>query len=368
VGSLGGLGGVFAEGATLRETLLLNLIAFEDAYEGSGFADLIERDKPMWRQETPLGPGPREERAGGSEPLGLRDLYTWQSRRVRLVAEGGSVTGVVLGYGDPLATASPWLLEPMTAWRRSTAQEKKQRRPLVYSPARHDPNQAAWRGLGALLPARGQSSETAQRGEPPQRLRSRITKWFTKIITESEIAPGTLVRLRLTGVVYGTQQSVIDEIVEDSVVLPVVTLHETNPVYGAAALDAVSDAESAVRALGHLASNLARAAGRSDTADAAAGAARDLGYGALDVPFRAWLRNLARQPDLLAARQEWRDTARRHTVRSARELLRSAGPAAAEGRTIDLPGRGESLMDAGRAELWFRTRLNQVLGPQPFSS
>ncbi|MFE1957626.1 type I-E CRISPR-associated protein Cse1/CasA [Streptomyces sp. NPDC059479] len=366
VGSLGALGGVFAEGATLRETLLLNLVAFEDAYEGSEFADLTEHDTPVWRQERPIGAGPREERSGGPEPLGLRDLYTWQSRRVRLIAEGDVVTGVVLGYGDPLVLSSPWLLEPMTAWRRSPVQERKQRRPLVYSPARHDPNEAAWRGLGALLPARGQSSEVAQRGEPPKRLRSRITRWFTKVITESEIAPGKLVRLRLVGAVYGTQQSVIDGIVDDSVVLPVVTLHETNPVYGAAALDAVSDADSAVRALGHLASNLARAAGRSN-ADSAAGAARDLGYGALDGPYRVWLRELARQPDLQAARQQWRATARRHTVRLARELLRSAGPAAAEGRIIDLPGRGECLMDAGRAELWFYTRLEQKLGPLPLA-
>ncbi|MFC0601003.1 type I-E CRISPR-associated protein Cse1/CasA [Streptomyces palmae] len=362
VGSMGQLGGVFAEGDTLRETLLLNLIAFEEAYGGNEFAKRIDEDRPVWRQEEPYGPGPRGERAGGPEPLGLRDLYTWQSRRIRLCAEGGAVTGVVLGYGDPLAMASPWLLEPMSGWRRSPAQEKKQGRPLVYTSSRHDPDKSAWRGLGALLPARAQAVEAGGGGEPAKALRAGVTRWYTQIITESEIDPGKLVRLRLVGAVYGTQQSVIDEVFADSVVLPVVTLHEANPVYGAAAVDAISDAEGAVEALGYLAGNLARAAGR-DQPDAADGAARELGYGALDGPYRAWLRDLAKQMDLRAARQSWRDTVRRHMLRLARQEIRSAGPAAGEGRMIDLPGRSAILMDAGRAELWFRSRLHQVLGP-----
>ncbi|WP_159025059.1 type I-E CRISPR-associated protein Cse1/CasA [Streptomyces sp. MUSC 125] len=362
VGALGHLGGVFAEGATLRETLLLNLIAFEEAYAGSELAEQIGEDRPVWRRDEPYGPGPRGERAGGTEPLGLRDLYTWQTRRIRLCAEQGAVTGVVLGYGDPLVQSAPWRLEPMSGWRRSPAQEKKQGRALVYTPSRHDPEKSAWRGLGALLPSRAQAGETGGRGEPPVRLRAGITRWYTRVITESEINPGKLVRLRLVGMAYGTQQSVIDEIVDDSVVLPVVTLHETNPVYGGAAVDAVSDAELAVEALGHLAGNLARAAGvgRPDAADSAA---RHLGYAALDGPYRAWLRGLARQPDLQAARQEWRETVRRHVLRLARQEIRSTGPAACDGRVIDLPGRGKCLMDAGRAELWFRTRLHQVLEP-----
>ncbi|MFC4329190.1 type I-E CRISPR-associated protein Cse1/CasA [Streptomyces andamanensis] len=367
VGSLGHLGCVFAEGDTLRETLLLNLVPFEEAYAGSEFAEQTGRDRPVWRQDEPYGPGPRGERAGGAEPLGLRDLYTWQSRRIRLCATGGAVTGVVLGYGDPLLLSAPWVLEPMSGWRRSPAQEKKQSRALVYTPNRHDPNRSAWRGLGALLPAHAQAQETEARGVPPERLRSGVTRWYTQVITESEIDPGKLIRLRLTGVLYGTQQSVIDEIVDDSVVLPVVTLHRTNPVYGAAAVDAASDAEQAVTALGHLAANLVRAAG-GDRPEAAAAAARDLGYGVLDGPYRAWLRELARQPDLAAARRTWRESVRRQMLRLARQEVRSAGPAAGEGRVIELPGRGECLMDTGRAELWFRARLRHVLGPSPITT
>lgn len=360
VGSLGNLGGVFAEGSTLRETLLLNLIAFEEAYEKPPGGRGEEEDLPVWRRKTPPGHGQREP---APRPRGLRDLYTWQSRRIRLHHEGKTVTGVVLGYGDPLALAAPWKLEPMSGWRRSPMLEKKQGRTPVYTPARHDPSRAAWRGLGALLPARKQAGDEGRRGEPATALRSGIARWFTQILTSTEVPPGTLVRLRLVGAVYGTQQSVIDEIVDDSVVLPVITLHEGNPVYGAAAVDAVSDAEQAVAAFGHLANHLAKAAG-SDPASSVA-EARDLGFGSLDGPYRAWLRDLLSNADLPTARQQWRSTVRRHVLRLGRQLIVSAGPAAAEGRTIELPGLGNRLMDAGRAEQMFHARLDRVLGPTP---
>ncbi len=61
---------------------------------------------------------------------------------------------------------------------------------------------------------------------------------------------------------YGTQQSVIDEIVDDSVAMGVVLLHEQDPRYAMTAIDAVRDAEAAVRALGDLAMDPTSAAGR----------------------------------------------------------------------------------------------------------
>lgn len=356
VGSLGNLGGVFAEGATLRETLLLNLIALNEVQ-----AEPAVEDLPAWRRPDPFGPGPRQAASAQAHPVGLRDLYTWQTRRIRLRPEGGVVTGVVLGYGDPLALPSPWTIEPMSGWRRNQVQEKKQRRPLVYTPLRHDPSRAAWRGLASLLPSRQQTADAGRRGEPAERLSPRVVRWFTQVITESGIDPGKLVRLRLVGALYGTQQSVIDEIVDDSVVLPVITLHEENPVYGAAAVDAVSEAELCVAALGQLAGNLARAAGAAPAAPV--DAARELGFGTLDGPYRTWLKDLLEFPDLDTARRQWRMTVRQHIQRLGRQLLTSAGPAADEGRLVDIPGLGERWMDAGRAEQWFRNRLDKVLGP-----
>ncbi|MYU53460.1 type I-E CRISPR-associated protein Cse1/CasA [Streptomyces sp. SID7805] len=353
VGWAGNLGGVLAEGRTLRDTLLLNLIATDE--------DILTTDRkqdlPAWRRDPP-GPGPSPADPSIRRPTGPRDLYTWQSRRLLLHTEDDTVTGVVLGYGDPLAPHDRWMSEPMTGWRRSPAQEKKQGRPLVYLPQQHDPARAAWRGLASLLFA--QQSDTGDTGRgTAQSLPPGVVKWLALLTTEGVLPEDSLIRTRLIGAVYGTQQSVVDEVVDDGVTLPVVLLHEEHPVYGATAVAAVADAEQGVTALGHLAGNLARATG-SEPSPATA-AARDLGFGALDGPYRQWLRALGEHADPDAARAEWRTTAHRVIRGLGRQLLDTAGPAAAEGRITEVPGIGRRWVDDSRADLWFRSRLNKVL-------
>ncbi|MET8028999.1 type I-E CRISPR-associated protein Cse1/CasA [Streptomyces avermitilis] len=355
-GWAGNLGGVFAEGVTLRETLLLNLIAADEDI----LAAELKNDLPVWRRD-PLGPGPLKQDPSIRRPAGPRDLYTWQSRRLLLhIGEDGgeAVTGVVLGYGDPLSPHDRWALEPMTGWRRSPAQEKKQGRPLVYMPRQHDPTRAAWRGLASLLPARRSATDDGGRGTASS-LAPGVVKWLALLTTEGVLPEGSLIRTRVVGAVYGTQQSVVDEVVDDGVTLPVVLLHHERPEYGATAVDAVTDAEQGVSALGHLAGNLARAAGSEP--GPATETARDLGFGALDGPYRQWLRKLGDRPDPNAAHAEWRATARRIIRGLGRQLLDASGPAAAEGRLADVPGVGKRWVDDSRADLWFRSRLNKVL-------
>ncbi|MFD4997814.1 type I-E CRISPR-associated protein Cse1/CasA [Streptomyces buecherae] len=360
VGSVGNLGGVHAEGATLRETLLLNLVPFDEgivtptaAADGGGAPG---SDLPAWRRESP-GPGAAVS-AGELRPSGLRDLYTWQSRRVRLHHQDGAVTGVVMGYGDPLKVHAPWKLEPMSGWRRSPAQEKKQSRPIVYMPRQHRPSHAAWRGLGSLL--RPQHATTAGApGDPAWTMPAGIVRWSAMLSTEEELPQLSLIRLRLVGAVYGTQQSVVDEIVDDSVVLPVIVLHQENPVYGAAAIDAARDAERAGEALGQLAANLARAVGSNP--DSSETAALDLAFGTLDGPYRRWLTSLASYSDPQEARRRWQVTVRQHVIRLGEALLDSAGPAAAEGRVASVPGFRDQWINDARADVWFRGQLNRVL-------
>ncbi|MFH8986761.1 type I-E CRISPR-associated protein Cse1/CasA [Streptomyces sp. NPDC017940] len=359
VGSAGNLGGIFAEGATLHETLLLNLIALDEGIaEVADHASSPDADRPAWRREEPFGPGPRGTAPDIIRPDGLRDLYTWQSRRIRLHAEDGTVTGVVLGYGDPLTMSAPWKLEPMSGWRRSQAQEKKQGRLPVYMPQQHDPSRAAWRGLDSLLRTRRAATDDSGRGVP-ESLPSGVVRWSSMLTTEHILDPQMLIRLRLIGAQYGTQQSVVDEIVDDSVVLPAVLLHQERADFRTAAVDAVADADEAVRALGHLAGNLARAAGTN--AAPATDTARDLGFGTLDGPYRQWLATLATYSDPEAARKQWQATVRRHMLRLGRDLLNSAGPAASEGRVIDLPGHGPTWVNDARAQTWFHRRLNKIL-------
>lgn len=346
VGWAGSLGGVFVEGATLRETLLLNLVAAD-----TPGLDVDEDDRPAWRRE-PCPPGGM----AGRQPSGPRDLYTWQTRRLRLHFDADGVHGVVLGYGDPLAPHNLHTREPMTAWRRSPAQEKKLGRSPVYLPLEHDPARAVWRGLAALISERtvpGQDAEAAAR------LRPAVLEWVARLVTEGELPRGFLIRTRVVSAVYGTQQSVIDEIVDDRLAMAVMLLHRQDREWAQQAIDAVSDAESAVTALGDLATDLARAAGASS--DGARARARERGFAALDDPYRIWLRQLADGSDPHQARAGWQERVHSLVGALGRRLIAEAGDAAWQGRVVPAK-KGAVWHNAASADRWFHYRLGTALG------
>jgi CRISPR system Cascade subunit CasA len=350
VGWAGNLGGVFVEGRDLRETLLLNLVAGDTS--GLTFSD---EDRPAWRRE-PSGPGGLER-----TPAGVRDLYTWQSRRIRLHADAAGVHGVVLGYGDPLTARNKHIAEPMTAWRRSPAQEKKHGEALVYLPREHDPQRAAWRGLASLIADRVQNAKDDS--GVPERLRPGVLEWVARLVTEGELERGFLVRARIIGAVYGTQQSVVDEVVDDHLLLDVVLLHQRDREYARQALDAVDDADRAVNVLGDLATDLQRAAGREN--DSTRLAARDRAFGDLEGPYRAWLARLGRAADPFEQRALWQREVYGIVSRLGSQLVADAGDGAWQGRTVPFK-QGSVWLNSALADQWFRSRLGKCLG-HPFA-
>ncbi|MGW5876008.1 type I-E CRISPR-associated protein Cse1/CasA [Nocardiopsis terrae] len=366
VGWAGNLGGLYAEGDDLRQTLLLNLIAFETL---PGIKP--EQDRPAWAH-PPATAAPLEPVQAASRPHGLRDLYTWQSRRLRLHHDTEGVHSVLLSYGDPLTPRNMHPREPMSAWRRSPAQEKKLREGTVYLPREHDPARAAWRGLGALVTGKMRGAD--QRQEAAEKVRPHVLEWIAHLTNDRYLPRGYLLRARLVGAVYGTQQSVIDEIVDDAVAMPVVLLHRDNQKLAKEAVDAVTDAEEAVTALGDLATGLAQAAGAES--DGPRATARDSAFGDLDAPFRKWLSELVPAAagadgdgadDPLAdprypteQRREWQFTVRETLARLGDELIDSASEASWEGRVIETKS-GAFWLNTSSADLRFRRALRKSL-------
>jgi len=348
----GNLGGVLVEGDSLRETLLLNLIAFDT----DNLHIYPERDLPAWRR-PPLGPQQMDPLELSRRPAGVRDLYTWQSRRVRLAFDAESVYGVILAYGDPLAPHNMHEREPMTSWRRSRAQEKKLGLVQVYLPQQHDPSRSAWRGLGALIAGRAERAE--QGHEAADVIRPRIIDWVARLSIEGDLPLDFMIRARLFGAIYGTQQSVIDEMIDDGVAMPVVLLHKQDSGLGQAAIDAVADAEKVVTVLGDLAADLARAAGAEDEPPKAM--ARIQGFAMLDGPFREWLAHLRPGDAPQDKRAAWQRQAHRIISRLGDELLRSAGDAAWDGRLVTTEQGREIWLTASYADLIFRRRLRDAL-------
>ncbi|WP_432828552.1 type I-E CRISPR-associated protein Cse1/CasA [Dactylosporangium sp. CA-092794] len=345
VASVGALGGVHVEGATLRETLLLNLLPVAPGWQ---VAD--ERDFPAWERPSQTA---AEEPASTRGPYGLLGLYTWQSRRIRLFGDRAAITGAMISYGDQLEWQDRHLLEPMSVWGRSGPREKQQKRTPVYLPRPHDHTRALWRGLQTLLPPPPPGNE------PSQRLSPRVVEWLAHLAVRNVIGNDFRVRPRATSVAYGNQMSVVDEVYSDALTMNVLVLVEHSSLR-TTVIDAAADADAAVKELRRLAGNLARAAGGS-AEDGATERAAERGYALLDRAFRGWLAALGPTADPAAERAAWQRLVWRAIDRLGRELVADAGPAAWAGRLIeDRPGKPVHYCSS-QAEAWFRRGLARTL-------
>jgi CRISPR system Cascade subunit CasA len=348
-GWLGQVGGILPEGANLRETLLLNLISRDvGTYVRIGGPD----DLPPW--ERPVDDAAWED----NRPVrGAIDLYTWQTRRVRLAGDRHGVTGVLLANGDKISPQNRHGVEPHSAWRYSEPQTKKHGHD-VYMPRMHDANRSVWRGLEALLPSvssRRTPAKDAQRFLPPG-----VLQWLAELVQVGHLDRRYVVKTRIVGAQYGVQSATYDEIIHDRLPLAVALLSEDDPALGRAAVNAVGDAEQVAGAVWRFAENLAQAAG----AEAKSGAgdhAREQLYAGLDQPYRRWLAGLGVGTDPMGARAEWQVTVRAVCRPVAAELLQVAGPAAWTGRTV-----GNRLVNVALAEVWFNAALRKAL-PHAFS-
>ncbi|WP_328853226.1 type I-E CRISPR-associated protein Cse1/CasA [Micromonospora globbae] len=348
VASVGALGGVHLEGDTLLETLLINLVPFAPGWQ---VAD--ERDLPVWEREAHTA---IEEAYATRGPFGLLSLYTWQSRRIRLFGDRTGITGAMICYGDQLDWQDRHLLEPMSVWARSATQEKKQKRTPIYTPRPHDHTRALWRGLQSLLP----SAPPAGGSEPPQRLSPVVVQWLAHLAVTGQVEQNRRVRPRATSITYGSQSAVIDEVFSDALTMNVMLLDEQSPLR-TTAVDAVADAERAVKQIRMLAANLAIAAGSRDSGTGEADRAAERAYALLDRAFRSWLAQLGPGSDPVGERASWQRLVRQAIVWLGGELVASAGPTAWVGR----PGvtrTGETVhYSSSQAEAWFRRGLAAAL-------
>ena len=289
----GFLGGVLAEGNTLKDTLLLNLIARD--YGATARNPSV--DRPVWERD-PVGPG--EEEPGGREPTGPVDLYTWQSRRVRLAHDGARVRHVLICNGERITPQNKHTVEPQTGWRRSRAQEKKLGAPLVYMPREHDAERAVWRGLQSLLPGAviSQSSEAAPFLVPS------VLNWIGSV--SEAIGLGYPIRLHALGMTYGSQSATTEEIVDDILQVRAVLLREDTVDLVGIVLACAAAAEAVAYAVGKLAGDIAVAAGcgRYEREGTVTGSRASI-LAALDTRFRAWLWTLGPDTSATTAQLRW---------------------------------------------------------------
>ncbi|WP_283133410.1 type I-E CRISPR-associated protein Cse1/CasA [Rhizohabitans arisaemae] len=351
-GPLGSLGVIVPLGESLYETLLLN----------TPIGTMPCDDRPQWGAEVDDEGARRPPRPGVWEirpALGLLDLWTWQSRRIRLVpeqtSEGLRVQRVVICAGDRLSARPEW--EPHTAW---TYQKPAKGDSLpARRPKRHTAGKAAWRGLNALLaleqPSQDGGSET-----------SILIRQLARFESQGHIPADYPLRVQTIGISYGTQSAVIEDVLFDEIPLPVAALRTDFDVYSTL-IEVVEQAEELARAVNILSGDLRRAMGTDPIPWDKGQRPGELVLHALDPLVRRLLAGVqaaSEDGDLLAqGRTAWETVAWKRTVEVAEQVLSNTAPHAFRGRTrkSDSKAKGEQSFRLATAERDFRRRLRYAL-------
>ncbi|AQU70077.1 type I-E CRISPR-associated protein Cse1/CasA [Streptomyces niveus] len=363
-GPLGQLGVIMPMGRTLYETLLLN-VSFGQAPRSDDLPQWRRRDRDGNVEHTLSCATPRWQ---SRTARGLLDAWTWQSRRIRLFPEqtpaGLRVTRVVVAAGDRLVVSPD--TEPHTTWitQRPALRAKKianGRDPAPVRPRRHQPGRAAWRGLEALLAmdsSNGDVDATARRsGFQSSHLLSRLSE------VSQQMPGGYPLQVELTGIAYGNQSAVIEDVFFDEIPLPVSALDPDGIVYGTL-LTAVDQAEKLATAVNHLSGDLRRAAGSDPIPWDKGQRPGDTLLHTLDPIVRRLLSGLraAGEDFDLSERglTAWEHKAERATWKVADQVFSTAAPGLFTGRRTTKDGK-EHVYRLSTAERAFRDRLDAIL-------
>lgn len=332
----GALGGIHVQGATLRETLLLNL--------APGLPVALLDDMPAWeREQASAGAGERE-------PSGPVDVLTWQSRRVRLVpdGQGAHAIGLILTYGERLQAANRHTVEYLSQWRRSEAQAKKLRMPEVLMPKRHDPGRALWRGLPSILGAAGDA--TAAPG---------CVKGLELLIGSGLLPDDFPIRVVATGLAYGPQDSVIADSYYDTLDFEVGAISDPEHIH--LVTRAAEAADRAAAHIGRFGKDLHDSAGgHKDQAQAARERARGRALAAFDPLFRQWV-GLLSTPSEVNAEVRWQILLAHASLVVAAEMLAQVPDSAWIGTLVGAGAGTGGWSSAPAAETRLRSQLRKDL-------
>ena len=354
----GQTGTVLLKGKNLDETLVLNLVPF-DSGSLQGPDPTGDKGACTWEDEDVETAQRRDfSRDGDPDPAGISipRLFTWHSRRIRLVGDRSGVTGVVLAQGDKLAPQNMQRFEPMSLWRYSMPQSKKFRE-HTYMPRKHEPGRALWRNLPGILPGLG-VVEGFDKKKQDEFLSSGTLDFHEGIEREEDDGYPTCIQVEAVGVTYGPQEATFEDLYHDELSFSTALLKEKGPGLPDLIDSQVRGTERVASHVGVFAANLARAAGQSGdgAGDGARSRAREQFFALVDDPFRRWLARLDGDSDVDASRDEWHGEVRRIVRLLAKRLVDEAPPSATIGRDT-----GMVFMNTGIAENFLWAAVNKTM-------
>ena len=346
---LGNISSIQAEGDTLFETLMLNLVLLKDGKEDAPWP----RQRPTWEYDAPHV----VEMQGISLPDNPAELLTCLSRRIMLIRRDDRVLGFVRYVGEafPKENAST---EQWTLWIVPKAKKGAIAPPVPRTsrlPAQ------MWREMGALLV--GQTDEKFIPG---------VVQWVSALSTlNNSPLHDRLCRFHYVKAQYDVAQSSnMTEVLDDSLTFSVGLLTEAGHAWVVLLQEELNLYSRVAWQIGLLAEMLMSAEGgkvcegrekRTQTALAQRTAAQERFFHALDQPFRLWLRDLRANDDSLtrdARVKNLRKTAKSLALRCGQEMVSRVSPAAYSKRK---KGEGEDHPTAPEAWLVYRRAINKLM-------
>ena len=349
----GMLGCLYLEGESLKDTLILNFLPTRYQYEGEIFSD---DDLPAWESESLSVSDGHDEVL----PIGRADLFTWQSRWVRLVTDGECVADAVVSAGKKLKKDYQYLIqfETMSSWK--VAEPGSGGGGQNFKPIKHSAGKALWRGASSVF---GGFNDRGDYCSPPA-----IIHWIGRMSErgpERVLDPGAVVRVHAVGFEYTGDSSCsgYTNSIDDYIELSSFLLSRQGEPLVNFVKECVASTTKAVGVLGYFAANLCRAAGGSgaDEINHAVRTSSARVYHEIDLPFRLWISNLDKNSDVGIERRRWMQTARSIIEADAARLLENLGPDAIVGAPIRTAKGKNEWMTASRAEAIFNAALRKIL-------
>lgn len=307
-GWLGKIGIVFAEGDTLFETLMLDLVLLNEQRECWG------RPRPIWELEAPRN----QERTEIPLPDNQAELLTLQSRRILLKRAQERVTGFSLLGGDFFQKENAFA-EQMTFWQ---VPQKGKRTAPERIPRRNRAEKQMWRDFANLVIAEEED------------IRPGIVRWVECLKSKRLIDKKRFIAFRLTAAQYGDKDFFVTDVFGDSVGFHTTLLTEAGTAWRRYIQEEIAACDDAAGKIGYFAGRLQRAAGAGELNFGRINEAKAEFYDRIDVPFRKWLASIdpMQETDPDHARAVWRKQAYDITAALGRALLQEAGEAAFIGR------------------------------------
>jgi len=296
VAYLGKLGGIYASGDNLFETLLLNLNLRESACV----------QQPIWEVE------PRIENFR-EVPDNLAQLFTYPSRQLLLKA---NEENKIIEYRLDLAVSNfeyaPNLkIEPFTLWKYDEKLDiEKWKVKEGYVPKRHDPDKYFWQEMQTF------SSIEEKKYKPG------IVEWLTTLQGDGQVTG--LISLNAVAENYIQKDGVVDRQIFDQISENIGLLDKQENGWLTCIAEEIKNTEKVIRnTIIRFAKDIDKI--RNLQNGATEKKAKIQIFFAIDRYFRDWLMNLAPQDEKKERTLEWKSILREEIAQQGYELTQGAG-------------------------------------------